>query len=178
MDSAHNPNVCPIFPSNCSSRTRMVSLLPVTVSLQDLGSGIDVIYPRLPMSRERLGSRTAFEQLNLAHAVSPHMVLSMSRTQPIGLLRSPHTLPPLQILSGDLCQDVEMWSPSRFQSPGTIGFATDEHTADKMPPFFASKPTFVTQVDEKKPREAKSITGSSVTTMISWWLKEFRYTSR
>ena len=56
----------------------------------------------------------------------------------------------------------------------TIGLATAELATDEMPQFFASKPTFVAQVDEKQPKEAKSITSSSVTTMISWWLKAFR----
>ena len=58
----------------------------------------------------------------------------------------------------------------------TIGLATAELATDEMPQFFASKPTFVAQVDEKQPKEAKSITSSSVTTMISWWLKAFRKT--
>ena len=48
--------------------------------------------------------------------------------------------------------------------PVTIGFATDELATDAMPLFFASKPTFVAQVDEKQPKEAKSISSSSVTT--------------
>ena len=56
----------------------------------------------------------------------------------------------------------------------TIGLATAELVTDEMPQFFASKPTFVSQVDEKQPKEAKCITSSSVTTMISWWLKAFR----
>ena len=55
--------------------------------------------------------------------------------------------------------------------------ATAELATDEMPQFFASIPTFVAQVDEKQPKEAKSITSSSVTTMISWWLKAFRKTS-
>ena len=58
--------------------------------------------------------------------------------------------------------------------PVTIGFATDELAADVMPQFFASKPTFVAQVDWKLPTEAKSSTRSSVTTTISWWLKACR----
>ena len=48
--------------------------------------------------------------------------------------------------------------------PVTIGFATDELATDAMPLFFASKPTFVALVDEKQPKEAKSISSSSVTT--------------
>ena len=49
----------------------------------------------------------------------------------------------------------------------TVGLATAELATDEMPQFFASKPTFVAQVDEKQPKEAKSIISSSVTTMIS-----------
>ena len=42
MDSANNPHVCPAFPSNCSSKSESVTLLPVTVSLWDIRAGIEL----------------------------------------------------------------------------------------------------------------------------------------